>query len=250
MSDFQPLLVEIGTEELPPKALPELAQALFDARTKGLAPRHLQFNAADGVTDDAPVTPPPATPGSPAELSDLELLRHYEPIVRFTRGEQFFPSDVDRYLQQCSLWAHYPDGREAELVPDGQLDEAIWATAPLQGNFIQREPRFGARASEKTEFRILYDDRNIYIAVWAWDSDPEGIPGSELKRDSGLRKGADTRSAATTVAPITGKPSMTAGKYTLARTFATIAETRMKATTPRRTTSMGGCASGSGRIGA
>lgn len=69
-------------------------------------------------------SPPPATPGSPTESSELELLRRYEPIVRFTRGEQFFPSDVDRYLEQCSLWAHYPDGREEELVPDGQLDEA------------------------------------------------------------------------------------------------------------------------------
>jgi hypothetical protein len=61
-------------------------------------------------------------------------LRRYEPIVRFTRGEQFFPSDVDRYLRECSLWAHYPDGREEELVPDGQLDEAV-LTAPRAAPF-------------------------------------------------------------------------------------------------------------------
>ena len=30
MADFLPLLVEIGTEELPPKALPDLAQAFDD----------------------------------------------------------------------------------------------------------------------------------------------------------------------------------------------------------------------------
>ena len=86
-----------------------------------------------------------------------------------------------------AIAARLPEGQAPRI--DGKLDDAIWATAPLQGNFIQREPRFGAPASEKTEFRILYDDRNIYIAVWAWDSDPEGILGSELKRDSGLRKG-------------------------------------------------------------
>jgi len=86
-----------------------------------------------------------------------------------------------------AIAARLPAGVAPKI--DGKLDDAIWATAPLQGNFVQREPRFGARASEKTEFRILYDDRNIYLAVWAWDSNPDGILGSELKRDSGLRKG-------------------------------------------------------------
>jgi hypothetical protein len=56
--------------------------------------------------------------------SDLELLRRFEPVIRFTKGEQFFPSDVERYVQQCGLCAHFPDGREAELVPEGALDMA------------------------------------------------------------------------------------------------------------------------------
>ncbi len=35
-----------------------------------------------------------------------------------------------------------PDGQAPRV--DGRLDEAIWAEAPKQGNFIQREPAFGA----------------------------------------------------------------------------------------------------------
>ena len=58
-----------------------------------------------------------------------------------------------------------------------------------RGNFIQREPRFGMPATEPTEFRVLYDDRTLYFGVWVWDSDPDGIIGSEMKRDAGLRKG-------------------------------------------------------------
>ncbi len=58
MSDFQPLLIEIGTEELPPKALPELAQALFDGVIKGLATRHVKFETADGFTDAKPLYTP------------------------------------------------------------------------------------------------------------------------------------------------------------------------------------------------
>ena len=43
MSDMAALLVEIGTEELPPKALPELAQALFDGVCAGLEKRGVVF---------------------------------------------------------------------------------------------------------------------------------------------------------------------------------------------------------------
>lgn len=61
-------------------------------------------------------------PTSPtAATGDLELLRRFEPMVRYTRGEQFFPSAIQGYLRRCSLWAHYPDGVEELLAPEGQL---------------------------------------------------------------------------------------------------------------------------------
>ena len=72
---------------------------------------------------------------------------------------------------------------------DGKLIDEAWSLAPAQGNFIQREPSYGAPSSEKTEFRVLYDDKTLYIGVWVWDSDPAGIMGSEMKRDAGLNKG-------------------------------------------------------------
>ena len=72
---------------------------------------------------------------------------------------------------------------------DGRLTDEAWALAPAQGNFVQREPSYGAASTEKTEFRILYDDKTLYIGVWVWDSDPSAIMGSEMKRDAGLNKG-------------------------------------------------------------
>ncbi len=72
---------------------------------------------------------------------------------------------------------------------DGRLTDEAWALAPSQGNFVQREPSYGAASTEKTEFRILYDDKTLYIGVWVWDSDPSEIMGSEMKRDAGLNKG-------------------------------------------------------------
>jgi hypothetical protein len=57
----------------------------------------------------------------PANSADLDLLRRYEPVIRFTKGEQFYPTDVDRYVEESSLWAHYPDGRDELLVKQDDL---------------------------------------------------------------------------------------------------------------------------------
>ncbi|HUQ86405.1 MAG TPA: DUF5916 domain-containing protein [Vicinamibacterales bacterium] len=72
---------------------------------------------------------------------------------------------------------------------DGTLTEEAWALAPSQGHFIQREPAYGSPSTEPTQFKILYDEKNLYIGVWVWDSEPGGIMGSEMKRDAGLNKG-------------------------------------------------------------
>src|SRR5687768_16083995 len=44
MTTMQPLLIELGTEELPVKALPGLAQAFFDGILDGLAKRAIAFD--------------------------------------------------------------------------------------------------------------------------------------------------------------------------------------------------------------
>jgi hypothetical protein len=54
--------------------------------------------------------------------ADLDLLRRYEPVLRFTRGESFFPLDVAAYVRTCSLWVQRPDQPPQQLVPPGQLD--------------------------------------------------------------------------------------------------------------------------------
>ena len=53
--------------------------------------------------------------------SDRALLQQFEPVIRYTRGEQFFPSDVERYVKTCSLWMQPPDEDPVCLIPEGQL---------------------------------------------------------------------------------------------------------------------------------
>jgi hypothetical protein len=73
---------------------------------------------------------------------------------------------------------------EGPIVIDGNLDEREWSLAQPGGDFIQNEPRTGEPATEPTEVRLLYDDENLYVGVYCFDSaGPEGITVTEVKRD-------------------------------------------------------------------
>ena len=67
---------------------------------------------------------------------------------------------------------------------DGVLDEAGWSLAQPATDFRQERPIEGAPASEKTEVRVLFDDRNIYFGIHAFDSDASHINARELVRDA------------------------------------------------------------------
>jgi hypothetical protein len=49
------------------------------------------------------------------------LLRAYEPVLRFTKGELFRPTAVSPYVGQCSLWAGATGGEVTLIVPAGEL---------------------------------------------------------------------------------------------------------------------------------
>lgn len=60
-------------------------------------------------------------PSVSSKATDIEILRAFEPVCKYTQGEQFFPMDVERYVQLCALCVRYADGREQVLIPRGQL---------------------------------------------------------------------------------------------------------------------------------
>src|SRR5882672_2109475 len=68
---------------------------------------------------------------------------------------------------------------------DGELNDAIWQTVPPVKEFLQREPREGAAPTFETEARIAYDAEALYVAVQAFDTDPNRIVGIRTRRDEG-----------------------------------------------------------------
>ncbi len=68
-------------------------------------------------------------------------------------------------------------------VIDGILDDLVWDKVAWAGDFIQREPNEGKEPSQATAFKILYDERNIYVAIKAYDNEPEKIEKRMSRRD-------------------------------------------------------------------
>ncbi len=66
---------------------------------------------------------------------------------------------------------------------DGKLDDECWKQATWEGNFTQFEPYEDSMPSQKTNFAILYDDNNLYIAIKAYDTEPDKINKRLSRRD-------------------------------------------------------------------
>ena len=52
---------------------------------------------------------------------DKDLLRRFEPIVRFSEGERFFPMDASVYVRHASLWVQYPGQEPALVMREGEV---------------------------------------------------------------------------------------------------------------------------------
>ena len=60
------------------------------------------------------------------------------------------------------------------------MGQVAWAG----GDFRQLEPDKGKPASVQTKFKILYDAKNIYVAIKALDPEPEKIAKRMSRRDT------------------------------------------------------------------
>ncbi|HUW93153.1 MAG TPA: DUF5916 domain-containing protein [Bacteroidales bacterium] len=69
-------------------------------------------------------------------------------------------------------------------VIDGSLEDAAWLAGEWGGNFVQFEPNNGADATQRTDFKVLFDDNYIYVAIKAYDTAPDSISRRISRRDN------------------------------------------------------------------
>lgn len=68
-------------------------------------------------------------------------------------------------------------------VINGILDDDSWSLGEWVDDFTQHEPYNGAPESQRTEFKILFDDDNLYVAIKAFDTSPDSIVNRLTRRD-------------------------------------------------------------------
>ena len=71
---------------------------------------------------------------------------------------------------------------------NGVLDEEIWESAVPITEFVQRLPQDGAKPSEKSEMRILYNNNYLYFGFIFFDSEPEKVRATILNRGGWIHR--------------------------------------------------------------
>lgn len=66
---------------------------------------------------------------------------------------------------------------------DGVLNDEAWKQATPISNFTQRDPAEGQPPTERTEVRIVYDSRRLFIGVSCFQAAPTSIIANEMSRD-------------------------------------------------------------------
>jgi Domain of unknown function (DUF5916)/Carbohydrate family 9 binding domain-like len=66
---------------------------------------------------------------------------------------------------------------------DGVLDDEAWKEGTWADEFTQNRPHNGKPSIQRTDFKILFDDDNLYVAIRSFDTSPDSIVNRLTRRD-------------------------------------------------------------------
>ncbi|EDP72475.1 hypothetical protein FBALC1_15277 [Flavobacteriales bacterium ALC-1] len=73
-------------------------------------------------------------------------------------------------------------GKTAPTI-DGKLNDAIWSEVEWTTDYVEFQPDVGTAPTEQTKMKILYDDKNLYVAYRCYQADPLTIEKRMGRRD-------------------------------------------------------------------
>ena len=91
----------------------------------------------------------------------------------------------DSLVEDSSKKRKYFTQKIANSSPeiDGELNDVAWEQVAWSGDYIQREPYDNQPPTQNTAFKILYDDKFLYIGVRCYDTEPDKIVRRMSRRD-------------------------------------------------------------------
>lgn len=100
-------------------------------------------------------------------------------------GVQDQPAGEDKADAQTLISAHASFTEDSPAI-DGVLDDPAWEAAVEMDDFTQSDPVAGDEPSERTEFRVLYDSKNLYIGVRCFvEAGGKTVLARQRRRDQG-----------------------------------------------------------------
>ncbi len=93
----------------------------------------------------------------------------------------FISTTVSAQTRKVTYKAEKVQGKAP--VIDGHLNDKAWQAAKWDTDFTQYEPYDGKAPSQKTAFKILFDNNNLYVGIRCFDTDPSKIEKILSRRD-------------------------------------------------------------------
>jgi len=148
------------------------------------------------------MSPSTTGPRNPRPMPRSTSLKKWSPLVAavllisvaHAAARAQLPSDHEgAAAHQAEAWPVDPESvprptleaarATGPVALDGRVDEPAWDATPVATDFIQSKPRTGHPASERTEVRVLFDDRYLYIGAILFDSSPGSLVAQHLEQD-------------------------------------------------------------------
>jgi hypothetical protein len=90
--------------------------------------------------------------------------------VFFLMAVPTWSSDNDEIKQAVKVYRIHKLEKGQSIKLDGLPTETAWASAEVADSFTTKIPREGEPATQKTEVRMLYDEKHIYISIQCWQT--------------------------------------------------------------------------------
>ena len=72
---------------------------------------------------------------------------------------------------------------DSEIQIDGLLNEDSWKNVQPAKDFVQNFPVDGGKPSQRTEVKVIYSDKYLYIGAFNYDTAPDSITSTLFRRD-------------------------------------------------------------------
>ncbi|WP_241780960.1 DUF5916 domain-containing protein [Cochleicola gelatinilyticus] len=97
------------------------------------------------------------------------------------QSEQPPKETIIKPIQKSYLTTSIASQTPPEL--DGIFNEPVWDLVDWATDYVENQPDNGTAPTEQTKFKIIYDEKNLYIAVRCYDAVPEDIVKRLSRRD-------------------------------------------------------------------